>query len=67
MFDKPLNRKHNVKFNPKQALDLIKQGPMPEYLDEDARRGLLQAYIDVSNFGRKKIFDYLSFYFYFLF
>ncbi|ELU12686.1 hypothetical protein CAPTEDRAFT_160616 [Capitella teleta] len=46
MFDKPLNRKHNVKFNPKQALDLIKQGPMPEYLDEDARRGLLQAYID---------------------
>jgi cohesin loading factor subunit SCC2 len=48
MFDKPLNRKHNVKFNPKQALDLIQQGPMPEYLDEEARKGLLQAYIDVS-------------------
>ena len=47
IYDKPLTRKHCLKFNPRQATDLIRQGPMPENLDEDARRGLIQAYIDV--------------------
>jgi cohesin loading factor subunit SCC2 len=45
-FDKPVNRKNGVKFNPKQALELVRHGPLSTELDEDGRRELLQQFLD---------------------
>ncbi len=47
-YDKPINKKHNNKhFNPKQVLQLIAQGPMPEYLDEEGKKNLIGQFIEV--------------------
>ena len=46
--DRPLSRKNAVKFHPKQALDLIKAGPLPTEVDEDGKVALIQSYLDVS-------------------
>lgn len=49
VYERPLSRRHhNVKFNPKQVLEIVKEGPLPMDPDEDARRSLLQSYLDVS-------------------
>lgn len=49
MYDKPLNRKQtSVKFNPKQALDLLQTDSVSEGLDDDAKRLLVVDYLNVS-------------------
>ena len=49
VYERPLNkRQHHVKFNPKQVLDIVKAGPLSTDPDEDAKRSLIQSYLDVS-------------------
>ena len=48
VFDKPLNRRHGVKFKPKQVFDIIAKGPLPQDISDDEKRFLVEAYLDVS-------------------
>ncbi|ESN96221.1 hypothetical protein HELRODRAFT_189155 [Helobdella robusta] len=46
LYEKAVNRKHGVKFHPKQALDVLgRSGQMSQMLDED-RREIVAAYIN---------------------
>lgn len=47
--DRPLSRKNAVRFHPKQALDLLKAGPLPTEVDEEGKVALVQSYLDVSS------------------
>ena len=42
-----MNRRNNVRFNPKATIDILSQGEPPEDLDEEQRRELVQKYIEV--------------------
>ena len=47
-YDKPLNRKHTGKnFNPKQVLELVQNGPLPEDLDEEGKKELIGKFMEV--------------------
>ena len=48
MFEKGLNRRNGVRFNPKQVLDIIKGGPITENIDDEGKRLLVEAYLEVS-------------------
>ena len=47
MWDRPLNRKNGILFDPKQVVDLVKKLPLPTELDENGRRQLVEDYLDV--------------------
>lgn len=46
VYDKPFTKKTEVVFNPVQALKLVQSGP-PKCDDEESRKSLLLAYINV--------------------
>ena len=45
--ERAVNRRNNVRFNPKATIDILSQGEPPEDLDEEQRRELVQKYIEV--------------------
>jgi hypothetical protein len=47
VWDRPLNRKNGVQFQPKQVIDLINNLPLPTDLDEEGRRQLVEDYLEV--------------------
>ena len=52
-FEKPLNRKNGVRFNPKQALDIVRSGVLRRAGNNDVpseqdKRDLIESYLDVS-------------------
>ena len=46
--ERAVNRRNNVRFNPKATIDILSQGEPPEELDDDQRRELVQKYMEVS-------------------
>ena len=47
VWDRPLNRKNGIVFNPKQVIDLAKKLPLPTTLDETGRKQLVDDYLEV--------------------
>ena len=45
--ERAVNRRNNVRFNPKATIDILSQGEPPEELDDDQRRELVQKYMEV--------------------
>ena len=43
--ERAVNRRNNVRFNPKATIDILNEGEPPEDLDDDQRRELVQKYI----------------------
>ncbi|KAK2173697.1 hypothetical protein NP493_856g01005 [Ridgeia piscesae] len=48
VWDKPLNRKAKMTFNPSQAMDLVREGTQDLPQDDDTKTKLIQGYLDVS-------------------
>ena len=48
VWDKPLNRKAKMTFNPSQAVDLVREGTQDLPQDDDTKTKLIQGYLDVS-------------------
>ena len=48
VYDKPLNRRPQAKFSPRQVVQVIKEGESPDELDIKQKRQLILAYLDVS-------------------
>ena len=48
VFEKPVNRKAGVRFQPRQALEVVRREPLPPVTMDSQRRELVQAYLDVS-------------------
>ncbi|XP_057671189.1 nipped-B-like protein B [Diorhabda carinulata] len=46
VYEKAITRRSNALFNPKATIQKLKEGKLPEYLDEDGRRDLIRQYID---------------------
>ena len=47
--ERSVNRRNNVRFNPKATVEILSQGEQPsEDLDDDQKRELVQKYIEVS-------------------
>ena len=46
--ERAVNRRNNVRFNPKATIDILSEGEPPEDLDDDQRRELVQKYMEVS-------------------
>ena len=46
--ERSVNRRNNVRFNPKATIDILSQGDPPDELDDDQKRELVQKYIEVS-------------------
>merc|ERR1712002_882307 len=46
IFDKPLNRKPNVRFEPRQVFDIIRKGPLKVDMSDEEKRVLIEAYLD---------------------
>ena len=49
-WDKPVNRRSNVRFNPVKVLEQLKNDPPPTDLDANAKRELVEKYLDVSSY-----------------
>ena len=49
-FDRPANRRANVKFNPKQTIEILRLGEPPTVLDDEQKLELVKKYMDVSSF-----------------
>ena len=47
--ERAVNRRNNVRFNPKATIDILSQGEPSEDLDDDQRRELVQKYMEVSH------------------
>ena len=47
--ERSVNRRNNVRFNPKATIDILSQGNPPEELDDDQKRELVQKYIEVGH------------------
>jgi cohesin loading factor subunit SCC2 len=51
-FEKPVNRKIGVRFNPKQALDIVRSDVVRRSAElepsEQEKRALIESYLDVS-------------------
>ena len=46
IYERPVNRKPNAKFNPKATVEILKLGDInPHNLDEDAKKDLIQKYL----------------------
>ena len=45
--ERSVNRRNNVRFNPKATVDILSQGEPSEDLDDDQKRELVQKYIEV--------------------
>ena len=48
VWDKPLNRKAKMNFNPSQTMDLVREGTQDLPQDDDTKTKLIQGYLDVS-------------------
>ncbi|KAK2155227.1 hypothetical protein NP493_2098g00006 [Ridgeia piscesae] len=46
VWDKPLNRKAKMTFNPSQAMDLVREGTQDLPQDDDTKTKLIQGYLD---------------------
>ena len=47
--ERAVNRRNNVRFNPKATINILSQGEPPDELDDDQKRELVQKYIEVSH------------------
>ena len=45
--ERSVNRRNNVRFNPKATIDILSQGNPPDELDDDQKRELVQKFIEV--------------------
>ena len=53
VWERPISRKVNHKFNPEKALELLREGsPQLDHIDEDGKRKLLEDFLAVSNIPR---------------
>jgi len=46
--DRQVNRRNNIKFDPKQTIDILKLGDPPEVLSEEQRKELVKKYLEVT-------------------
>ena len=53
--ERAVNRRNNVRFNPKATIDILNQGQPPDYLDEEEKRELVQKYMEVRTFTNRLI------------
>jgi cohesin loading factor subunit SCC2 len=51
--ERAVNRRNNVRFNPKATIDILSQGEPPEELDDDQRRELVQKYMEFKELMNK--------------
>jgi len=51
--ERAVNRRNNVRFNPKNTIDILSQGEPPDDLDEGQRRELVQKYIEFKELMNK--------------
>lgn len=56
MYDKAVNRKTNVHFNPRQTLDFLTNSLSNAELTYEVKRRIVRQYLDVSNPSAKFIF-----------
>lgn len=49
VYDKTVNRKSNIHFNPRQTMDFISNNIANATLSEDVKRRIVKQYLDVSN------------------
>ena len=47
--ERAVNRRNNVRFNPKNTIDILSQGQPPDEPDEDQRREIVQKFIEVGH------------------
>ena len=47
--ERSVNRRNNVRFNPKATIDILSQGNPPDELDDDQKRELVQKFIEVGH------------------
>ena len=45
--ERAVNRRNNVRFNPKAAIDILNQGAAPNELDDSQKRELIDKYLQV--------------------
>lgn len=45
--ERAVNRRNNVRFNPKATVDILNQGEPPHPLDDDQKREMVQKFIEV--------------------
>ncbi|KAJ8977322.1 hypothetical protein NQ317_018604 [Molorchus minor] len=46
VYEKAVTRRSNALFNPKATLQKLKEGSLPQYLDDEGRRDLIRQYLD---------------------
>lgn len=46
LYDKPVNRKTNSKYDPKATISKLREGSPPALLDEEARRNMISEYLE---------------------
>ena len=68
-FDRQVTRRSNVKFNPKQTIEILKLGEPSSELDDEQKLDLVKKYMDVSTYSaferRHEVIDCSNlFYFY---
>merc|ERR1719336_1640168 len=51
--ERSVNRRNNVRFNPKATIDILSQGDPPDELDDDQKRELVQKYIEFKELMNK--------------
>lgn len=49
VYDKTVNRKSNIHFNPRQTMDFISNNMAHATLTDDVKRRIVKQYLDVSN------------------
>ena len=60
--ERSVNRRNNVRFNPKATIDILSQGDPPDELDDDQKRELVQKYIEVSFLSGFRCYSHPTFF-----